>query len=188
MVSSMLLSKKASIGLLALFLVLALPARGEGIGVHSALIAPSEEGYYLNADFDLELTPALEEALNHGIPLTFLFSFELIQSRWYWFDRTVADIQQERKLSYNPLTRVYRYSIGSLYLSFNSLSDALQSISRVKRMHVTDLSGLAKGSVYEGHLQMRLDISRLPKPLQVDALSSGEWKLSSRPYSWKVTP
>jgi hypothetical protein len=160
----------------------------EGISVHSAEVSAMDDGYYLSADFDLDLTPSLEEALTHGVPLTFLLSFDIIQPRWYWFDRTIVDIQQERRLSYNPLTRVYRFSIGSLYLNFNSLDEALQALKRFNRTRIADLSRMKKGENYEARLQLKLDVSRLPKPFQVDAISSNDWKLVTKPQAWKISP
>jgi hypothetical protein len=35
---------------------------------------------------------------------------------------------------------------------------------------------------------MKLDVTQLPKPLQVNALTSDEWKLDSEGYSWMLAP
>jgi len=34
---------------------------------------------------------------------------------------------------------------------------------------------------------MRLDLSRLPKPFQVEAFGSKEWNLSSGMLQWRIT-
>jgi hypothetical protein len=39
---------------------------------------------------------------------------------------------------------------------------------------------------YTAFAQMRLDISQLPKPLQVSALTDNDWNLESEKYSWPV--
>lgn len=175
---------------LALLCLLLWAAGGwaEGISVREAVVVAAEDGYFMNAEFDLELTTVLEEALTHGVPLTFQVTLDIIEPRWYWFNKEVVTLRQERRLSFNPLTRAYRFSIGSLYLSFNSLQDALQSLARLNHVHIAGAGSLKKGNRYEARLQMKLDVSQLPKPFQVDALSSNDWNLSSRVFDWKITP
>ncbi len=50
------------------------------------------EGLFLSARLPLELSPAVEEVLRKGVPLHFLWKADLIQSRWYWLDKTVASV------------------------------------------------------------------------------------------------
>ncbi len=176
------------LGVVGILLLGVAPALAEGISVRQAEISATEEGYFLNADFDLELTPALEEALNRGVSLTFTVTVEVIEPRWYWFNKDIVNLRQERRISFNPLTRVYRFSMGSLYLSFNTLRDALQALTQLNKVRVADPGSMKKGGRYEARAQMRLDVSQLPKPFQVDALSSNDWNLASRPFSWTVTP
>ena len=49
----------------------------DGIYVKHADLSANEEWYYLNADLNVGLTPALEDALNKGISLNFLVEFEM---------------------------------------------------------------------------------------------------------------
>ena len=42
--------------------------------------------------------------------------------------------------------------------------------------------------VYLAALRLRLDTSQLPKPLQIDALASSDWRLSSDWYRWTFKP
>ena len=53
-----------------LFLVFAV-ARAEGIEVRNAALVAGEEGYFLEADFEMALNPTLEDALNKGVTSTF---------------------------------------------------------------------------------------------------------------------
>ena len=70
-------------------------ARAEGIEVRSAALVAAEDGYYLEATFEITLTRALEDALNKGVPLYFLLEFELIRPRWYWLNEKVVNYQQQ---------------------------------------------------------------------------------------------
>ncbi len=174
--------------LMLLLPALAQPVRAEGIEVRHAALVSGEEGYYLEADFDIALNATLEDALNKGVSLYFLLEFELIRPRWYWLNEKVINTQQPYRLSYNTLTRQYRLGFGALYQNFDALSEALDFLSRVRRRQVVEPRMLVKGSVYVAGVRMRLDVSQLPKPFQLNALGSREWNLGSDWHRWKVTP
>lgn len=170
------------------FVLLALPAAAEGIVVRTAELVAAEEGYFLEADFEISLNSTLEDALNKGVPLYFVLDFEIIRPRWYWLDEKVFGTQQQYRLAYNALTRQYRLGIGAFYQNFSALNEALTFLSRVRRRHVLDLGTLSRGTVYAAAVRMRLDVSQLPKPFQLNALASREWNLSSEWFRWSVKP
>ena len=93
-------SRRLGWGLLAV-LLLAAPvlATAEGIAVRGAELAAAEEGYFLEADFEIALNPTLEDALNKGVPLYFVLDFEIIRPRWYWLDEKVFATQQQYRLA-----------------------------------------------------------------------------------------
>ncbi len=163
-------------------------AKADGIDVTRATLASGEEGYYLEADFDIVFNPTLEEALNKGVPLYFLLEFEVIRPRWYWINEKILSVEQRYRLSYNALTRQYRLGIGALYHNFDSLSEALDFISRVRRRQTLDAGALSKGTTYVAGVRMRLDVSQLPKPFQLNALASRDWNFGSTWYRWNVAP
>src|SRR5687767_14075546 len=184
--------KKFSLLSVLVVLVLALmPARAaaaEGIDVRHAALVSAEEGYFLEADFEVTLNPTLEEALHKGVPLYFLLEFEVIRPRWYWLNEKVFSIQQQYRLSYNALTRQYRIGVGALYHNFSAMSEALDFLSRVRRRQVLEPGVLVKGNTYIAGVRMRLDVSQLPKPFQLNALASRDWNLGSEWHRWSVTP
>ena len=143
----------------------------------------SDEGYALDADFQIELNPRLEDAIDKGVALYFEVEFELTRKRWYWFDDSVSR-QLMLRLSYHALTRQYRISSGALYQSFSTLTDALRVLSRVRSWQVLDPGQVSTGAEYQAALRMRLDVTQLPKPFQVNALTSREWNLASDWRRW----
>jgi len=173
---------------LGLLLAASVLARAEGIALNSATLQLTEEGYELSAEFDVRFTPATLEALNKGLPLYFVTEFEINRPRWYWFDETIVRMELPYKLSFNALTRQYRLAIGPLFQNFDSLQEAMKVISRVTRRLVARKDALEKGEEYVAALRMRLDTSQLPKPFQVDALTSREWNLNSDWRRWNVIP
>jgi len=45
-------------------------------------------------------------------------------------------------------------------------------------------SDVEKGLLYKALLLMRLDYKKLPKALQVDAIGSDDWKMTSQRFEW----
>ena len=162
--------------------------RAEGISVKNAELVASEEWYYLNADFSVGLTPALEEALNKGISLNFMLEFELTRARWYWLDESIASVRQNLRISYHALTRQYHFSGNSGNKAFNTLTEAKDELNRIVDWKVLDRNLLKKGTPYNAAVRMRLDVKQLPKPLQVDALGSKDWDLASDLHRFTITP
>jgi hypothetical protein len=173
--------------LVSLVLSLALcwtaPARAGNIEISHVSLEGNDEGYALDADFQIELNPRLEDAIDKGVPLYFEVEFELTRKRWYWFDDSVGR-QLMLRLSYHALTRQYRVSSGALYQSFPTLAEALRVLSRVRSWQVLDPGQVSVGSDYQAGLRMRLDVTQLPKPFQVNALTSREWNLASDWRRW----
>ena len=175
--------------LLAAALLSPFAARAEDIQIKFVEIDAIDEGYQFNADFEIVLNPILEKALKKGIVLYFVTDFKLLSPRWYWLDKIVARNKQRDALSYYALTRQYRLSGGALLQkqSFSTLKEALRILSRVRNRPIIATSELKKETEYIAKLHMRLDLSRLPKPFQVEALGSKEWNISSDRMQWKIT-
>lgn len=155
----------------------------ERIGVMAAGLEQPKEGtngaIVLNATFEFELPQALEDAVQKGIALYFNIEFELFRKRWYWFDRKVESQALVYRLSYSPLTRQYRLARGGLSQPFESLDEALALVKSVRNWKVADRSQLSPRDDYDAQVRMRLDVSQLPKPFQVNAITSREWNLAS---------
>ena len=163
-------------------------ASAEGITVRNAVVEQGEEGWQVNAEFDVQLGPRLEEAVNRGVPLYFVVEFEMARPRWYWFDEKPIVAQQTYKITYTPLLRQYRLSVGSVYQNFTRFDEVTRVLSRLRGWHVADKGAFKKDQVYQASLRMRLDTAQLPKPFQLNAISSRDWTLDSDWHRWTITP
>ena len=182
-----------SLSCLAALLVLcaglaAAPARGDGIDVKRAALISAEDGTYLEADFDIALTPALEDVLNKGVPLYFTLDFELIRRRWYWFNENIANARQQYRVSYNALTRQYRVGARTLHQNFATLAETLGFISRARLRILAEPGTLGPGNSYTAAVRLRLDTSQLPRPFQISAVGSRDWSVGSEWHRWTVAP
>lgn len=155
----------------------------DDIEIEQAHLEDSSEGYRLSATFDFDLNRGLEDALNRGIPLYFTTEIQITKPRWYWFDEKEIVESQTIRISYNVLTRQYHAAItGRLQQSFPTLDDALSLVRRPNRWVVADRNALKVGQTYSVSVRMQLDVAQLPKPFQVHALNSSDWRLTS---NWK---
>ena len=163
-------------------------AGASSIEVRAAALELSEEGYAVNADFDVNLTSRIGEALQSGVSLYFLVEFELIRPRWYWFDEKTVASRLQYRLTYHPLSRQYRLWTGTLHQPFGMLEEALRVIGRVRSWTVLERDQISAGQIYQAAVRMRLDQNQLPKPFQISAITSREWTLESDWKRFSFTP
>jgi len=162
-------------------------ARADTITVRTAEIRPEEDGYVLNAEFDLTINSTLEEALQRGVPLYFILELEIFHPRWYWLDEKVLSVDVQYRITWNALTQQYRISSGLFAQTLYSLEEVERFLSRVTSRPIARRDQLQKGARYDAALRLRLDTNQLPKPFQVNALTSKEWSLQSDWSRWGFT-
>ena len=154
----------------------------EGIKIKSFELEKADNDWLLNATFQIELSPGLEDAVQKGVVLYFQTEFDLTRSRWYWFDEKPVLVQRQARLSYQPLTQQYRIASEGFTFSAKTISEALQGVGSVGGWRVMDNAQLDPSRSYTAALRMTLDLSKLPKPFQVNALNNRDWNVSSDWY------
>lgn len=190
-VSSMPYYKKikqiCSLWLLTLFVVGVYPAHASSssLVVKEAEISAIDENYVLNADVDIKFNSEIEQAISKGFELSFLVEFQLFSPRKYWFDDEIVTITHRVVLSYHALSRQYLLIKGDQQKVFATLDEAKQALAEIRDLKVFQKSDLEKGEVYKAILLMRLDYTKLSKALQVDAIGSDDWKISSPRFEWQ---
>jgi hypothetical protein len=166
--------------LLALMLVAAPGAWAQSsANVQRVDITLHEDGWRLDADIEFQLNPQLREAVERGLPLHFSAQVEISRPRWWWFDDEVVKAERLWSISYNALLRQWRVSTGGLALPVTSLDDALALVRHIGGWVIAPPDAFRPGVDYEGKLRLRLDVSQLSRPLQVDALNSSAWALAT---------
>jgi hypothetical protein len=71
---------------------------------------------------------------------------------------------------------------------FDSLEEVEHLLSRVVSRPVIAVDVLSNGARYEAAVRLRLDVTQLPKPFQINALASRDWSMQSEWYRWSFTP
>lgn len=170
-----------TVGLLGVLLALVgIPAaHAQGIELPQLEVSRIEGGG-LNLDFEvkLNLSRAVEDALQRGIPMYFTAEAEVMRPRWYWRDDRVARASRTWRVAYQPLTSSWRVSLGAFGQSYPSLNYALGAISRTTRWRIADADQIDAGEHYYVDFSYRLDNSLLPRPLQLDLTVQPDWRLS----------
>lgn len=168
--------------------VAAIPASAlaGGIAVERAELRLAGSNYQPSANFTITLTPMVEQALTHGVPLYFVSEFTLVHERWYWLNDVAAQDEQVVRLSFNALTRQYRLNHGNLFQNFSSLDEALLSLGHLAfaQFPAQDLKPEVS---YVASARMHLDLTQLPKPLQINALVNADWEMDSGWHQWSLT-
>lgn len=164
------------------------PPQGVPLQLEELQVQRLEDGYYVNADMQIEWPAAVEEALSKGVPLHFVARVDILRERWYWYDREVARQERYMRLSYQPLTRRWRLLVSSqpigntglgvsLGQSFDSASEALSALGRIHRWKVAELAQVDVDGKHRVDFSFRLDLAQLPRPLQLGILGDSDWNL-----------
>lgn len=156
----------------------------ERSAVRNAEIVATPPGYVLDADIDVVLNPTLEDALLKGINLYFLVELEVSRPRNWWFDEGIIETARKLRIYYHLLLRRYVVETGYTTHTVTTLDEALARLGRVDGWQVLERGALRSGKRYDARLRLRLDTSRLPKPLSIGAVASDRWELATAWHEW----
>lgn len=194
-------SKQAALRICVCLLLCYLPlaqAQSTLVEINQMQVERTDAGVFFSANLKFELPTLVEDALHKGIPMFFMADIEVRHDRWYWSDRTVARQQRYIRLAYQPLTRRWRLNIAPtpignsglgvvLNQNFESLADALASIQRLSRWRIADTADVEFDNKTYVDFSFQLDMSQLPRPLQIGALGQTDWNLSGT-RNLRLTP
>jgi hypothetical protein len=158
------------------------------VELHNLKITKLGDGVYLSADWHFDLPPSLEDALLKGVSLYFVTEAELTQERWYFYDKRIAMTERHVRVMYQPLSRRWRVSVMpqafgasglgvSLGQSYGSAEEAMQVVKRLSQWRIANTSDLNPEAKQALALRFKLDLSQLPRPLQMGALTQTEWNI-----------
>jgi hypothetical protein len=165
----------AALGACVLMLAVS-PAHAEPITLEDFDLARNEEGLVLSFSARFELSRAVEDALQKGVPLFFVAQAEVYRSRWYWRDKEVSSVTRTWRLAYQPLTRKYRVTFGGLSQNYDNLTEAMVAVSRTSNWKLAEASQLDDGSHYV-EFSYQLDTTQMPRPMQIGITGQADWSL-----------
>ena len=165
-------------------------SQAEGFQILAAETKLKEQVYQLDANLDLEFSGDALEALRSGVPLIVLVNIEVLKHRSWWWNKTVAELEQGYLVLYHALSE--KYIIHNLnsgaQQNYISLNAALHSLSNIKNFPLIDKNLLDEDDDYFVRLRVYLDIESLPAPMRPIAYISSQWQLESDWFSWPLKP
>jgi hypothetical protein len=164
-------------------------AAGPTLELQSLRLQRGDEQWLVSAAWQLELPPSLEDALQKGVPLYFVTEAEVTRERWYFYDKRIAHVERHLRLAYMPLTSRWRLSVSSqpfssggsgitLSQNFDSLAEALDAVRRVNQWPVVSVADIDADGKHNVELRFKLDLTQLPRPLQIGMAGQSDWNLS----------
>lgn len=165
----------------------AAPAPEEGrFVVHTAYSELIDGVHYLNADVEFSLDQAALQALESSLPLTIKIEIEIIRSRRFMWDETIARLEHVDVIAYHPLSQ--RYLVRELATgeveSFASYRAAIARLGQVSDVPIIDQRLLDENSRYRVRIRAVLDLSEYSAPLRVFASFWEDWTIESDWYEW----
>lgn len=179
------------VALLAALACLLAPAWAAEPAVQQLALQRQTDGLFLSARLELEASAAVQDALLRGVPLYFVWQADVYRKRWYWTDKRVASAVRTLRLAYQPLTRRWRLSLSNeagagaggaglayaLHQNYDSLADALAGVGRISRWKISDGGRLQSDAEHRLELGFRLDLTLLPRPLQIGMAAQSDWTM-----------
>lgn len=168
------------------------PSQGhaEGFKILSAETELKNHVFHLNANLELRFSDDALEALRSGVPLIILLNIEVEKDRNWWWDKTIAELEQGYLLLYHALSEKYIvHNLNSgAQQNYTSLNAALDSLSNIRDFPLIDKNLLEKDNEYYIRLRTYLDIESLPAPMRPIAYISSQWQLESDWFLWPLKP
>lgn len=166
-------------------------AQSAAAEVSAVRLERAGDALLLSTNVKFELPSAVEEALLKGVAMIFVAEADIFRERWYWTNKKILSAERHMRLAYQPLTRRWRLNVASgvitnaalgmaLNQNFEALPDALAAIQRLSRWKIADLSEMDLEQQH--HLvefRFRLDMSQLPRPLQIGTLGQTDWNIAA---------
>ena len=178
-----------SVWVAGVFAAACLAHAGPSMELQSLRMQRGDEQWLLSAVWQFDLPPALEDALQKGVPLYFVLEAEVTRERWYFYDKRIARAERHLRLAYMPLTQRWRLSVSSqpfsssnpgvsLAQNFESYNEAIEAVRRIAQWPLVSVADVDPDAKHNVELRYRLDLTQLPRPLQIGIAGQSDWNLS----------
>ncbi len=172
--------------LVALSSSLALAAALDGVlEVSSAYVNFDQGVIQLYARVQYPLNPAIKEALQDGVTLTFDLEARVDRVRHLWFNANVVDLTLRRELAYHVVTDrfVVRDVRSGEQTSFETLQEALSYLGKVEGWPIL-VEPQLDGGRYIISVRAGVRRGKLPASLRALLFWTDDWQRVSKWYSW----
>lgn len=130
--------------------------------------------------FGIKLPRYIIEAIESGFDLPVSIEFQVLEYRFWWFNRNLVRKERLYILSYNVLLDQYSVTDSQLGLNrhFSTLEDAVSQLTVLLNEPLVSNSEIQDGS-FIARVRIGIDEESLPIPLKSSSFWNREWSLSS---------
>lgn len=149
-----------------------------------------DDQIYADAQIRYHFTPAVSEALDNGVPLTFVTHVQMRRAGAWMWEKDVAEFRIRSVLRHRPLSGLYEVrNLGTKDGQVFATREAAQRyMGRLRDLAIIGRSSLDPTQEYLVRLETYLDVEALPLPMRPKAYFSGDWKLDAEPWEWQIRP
>lgn len=169
---------------------LAQPALADDFIIERVELTKRDGQILLDADIRYPLNDTALEALENGVPLTFVTHIEVRErGAWIW-EQDLVEIRLRSLVRYHPLSGLYELrNIGSESSQNFATRDAvLTALGEIRSLPLVTVERMQVGTRYNVLLSTFLDIEALPLPLRPMAHVTPSWHLESDSWLQQLTP
>ncbi len=153
--------------------------------IRSAYVEPADGVYELNTTINFDLPEGARAVVREGVPLTLHLEIVVRRRRNYWFDYTVATLEQNYELVYHALSE--RYLVRNLnsgeQASYATLDAALDELRVISGLPILDQALIERGR-HEISIRASIDVHTMPDALRFVLFWADDWRQRSEWYTW----
>jgi hypothetical protein len=149
-----------------------------------------DEFYLLDARLEYRLTPAVVQALEAGVDMTFEVQVRVRRQGPRFWEYDILDRRLRYRLGYHALAAMYELQLPDhrQSLRFSTREAALRALGTLSQIKLLPSAHLEPDTDYQLQMEASLDIESLPVPLRPVAYLSADWKLGSGRRAWPLKP
>jgi hypothetical protein len=150
-------------------------------------VQKTDTDYILNARFDYGLSPTAKEAIQKGVPLSWILLIKVQQQGRFW-DKILYEAEIPFVIQYHALLNQYSVTnkISKDVETFATLVLAMNFMEMVRDLKLVESSVIQPDECYFVALKIQFDREFLPVPLRPESYFDLQWSLSSDWFIWQL--
>ena len=165
--NSMRLLTKKNMGILLCIVIMLQPAMvyAQDATLKNIIVTNTRDDLLIYLTVEGAFRENMETAISSGVPATFSFFVNLYQTRSFWFDKNITELEILHTIKYDTLKTEYvveRSWDGNNQRVLKSFGEAKKLMAEIDSLKVVELNRLEKGNQYQIRAKAKLSKLTLP--------------------------
>ena len=162
-----LLTTKKTMGILLCIVIMIQPAMvvAQNATLKNIIVTNTRDDLLIYLTVEGAFHKDTETAISSGVPATFSFFVNLYQTRSFWFDKKISELEILHTINYDTLKTEYiveRSSDANPQKVVKSFDEAKKLMAEIDSLKVVELNRLEKGRQYQIRTKAKLSKLTLP--------------------------